>query len=281
MAEEDKLPTTASDGLPARPTGLWVRDKNFYVNRYLSIFTRGVGKKWKGNLAYVDLFAGYGRNIIRQVNKEVEGSPFLALAHGFRKYVFVDLPDVLRVLEKRILNHPKRRLVDLIPGDCNVVLDKVLAAVPSRYLTLAFIDPPGIQIRFDSIRRLVHDRKVDLLMTIQFGMAIRMNLRQYLRADRAALDDFMGTTKWRDDYRQAASISQIGRHVLDRYMNQLSRLGYRTVRDREIEVHSDQRKLFLYVIVLASRHPLGAKFWRKITTVSPSGQRRLDLKFEE
>ncbi len=280
MIVDDKAPT-ASDGLPARSTGLWVHDKNFYVDRYLSIFTRGVGKKWKGKLAYVDLFSGYGRNVIRQNQEEVDGSPLLALKNEFAKYVFVDLPEVLTVLDQRLRQHAKRARMELVAGDCNKVIDKVLAALPANHLTLAFIDPPGVQIRFDTISRLVRNRKVDLLMTIQFGMAIRMNLPQYARAEQAALTDFLGTDKWREDYREGGSISQIGRRILERYMQQLRGLGYKTVRDREIEVYSDQRNLFLYVIVLASRHPLGADYWRKTTALSPSGQRRLPLQFEE
>lgn len=281
MPEEDKS-TRASDGLAARLTGPWVYDKNHYVDRYFDIFTRRVGRKWRGNLAYVDLFAGYGRNLVRETNQEVDGSPLLALKHAFAKYVFVDLPDVLRVLDRRLAKHTKRDLVELVPGNCNAVVDKVLAAVPRNYLTLAFIDPTGTQIRFETIRRLVHNRKVDLLMTIQFGMAIRMNLPQYARAERAALTEFLGTSKWREDYSEPGSISQIGRRVLDRYVSQLGSLGYSTVRDREIEVRSDQKNLFLYVIVLASRHPLGAKYWRAATALSRSGQRRLSgLVFEE
>ena len=271
---------TGSDGLPVRETGRWVYDKNYYIERYFDIFSRGVGKKWKGKLAYVDLFAGVGRNFVRENKDEVDGSPLLALKHGFAKYVFVDKPHIMKVLEKRISGHPKRSMITTLAGDCNDVISDVLAVVPSNHLTLAFIDPTGIHIKFEAIRRLVVDRKVDLLMTIQFGMAIRMNLRQYLKADRAALDSFMGTKNWRDDYREGESISQIGRRVLERYRNQLTTLKYTTVRDREIEVRSDARNLFLYVIVLASRHALGAEYWRKVTAVAPSGQRRLNLQFE-
>lgn len=280
MAQQNEL-VLASDGLPARATGPWVKDKNFYADRYLSIFSRGVSKKWKGKLAYVDLFAGTGRNIIRSTGEEVDGSPFLALKHALARYVFVDLPDVLHVLKARLAKHAKRDQVLLVPGDCNAVINKVLNSIEPNYLTLAFIDPTGIHICFETLRRLVRNRKVDLLMTIQFGMGIRMNLRQYSRAESNALSHFMGNAKWRQDYRGGGSISQLGRRILDRYLSQLRELGYGTVRDREIYVHSDQRNLLLYLIVLASRHPLGGAFWRKVTGITPSGQRRLDLRFEE
>ena len=80
--------TLASDHLPARPTGQWVQGKNYYLCRYLDIMTHGVVKKWEAKLAYVDLFAGPGRSIIRDTGEEVEGSPVVSLKYEFAKYIF-------------------------------------------------------------------------------------------------------------------------------------------------------------------------------------------------
>lgn len=276
MTDDGEL-QRASDGHLARPTGPWVHDKNHYVERYISIFSRGMAKKWRDKLAYIDLFAGPGRNVVRETAQEVDGSPLLALKYPFTKYVFVDQPHVIQHLKARLQHHPKKPEIRFLGGDSNEVIGKVLDAVPANFLTLAFVDPPGIQIYFETLKRLVHNRKVDLLMTIQFGMGIRMNLRQYSKTERDALTAFLGTTRWREDYEAGGAISQTGRRILDRYLSQLRALGYRTVRDRDIFVHSDQKKLLLYLIVLASRHERGEEFWRKATEISPSGQRLLNL----
>jgi three-Cys-motif partner protein len=268
-------PTTATDGLPARLTGPWVHEKKFYLERYLSIFTKGVGPKWKGKLSYIDLFSGPGRSVIRNTRDEVEGSPLLALNCEFARYVFVDMPDVLATLRARLQGHPKSEKVSLIEGDCNEVIDAVRSASPPDHLTLAFVDPTGLQIHFRTIQHLVQDRKVDLLMTIQFGMGIRMNLKQYSQSDGDALTSFLGNSNWREDVEMGASPSQIGQRILERYMGQLRGLDYETVQNREIAVRSDQNNLLLYFIVLASRHPRGQDFWRKITQIQPSGQRLL------
>jgi three-Cys-motif partner protein len=132
------------------------------------------------------------------------------------------------------------------------------------------------QIGFRTIQSLVQDRKVDLLMTIQFGMGIRMNLRQYSQSESNALTSFMGNDSWRTDVEEGGSPSLIGHRILSRYMEQLRQLGYETVQNREIAVRSDQNNLLLYFIVLASRHPRGQAFWRKITQIGPSGQRHLN-----
>ena len=272
---------TASDGLPARYTGAWVHDKKYYLNRYLDIVSRGVSRKWDGKLSYVDLFSGPGRSIIRGSKEEIEGSPLISLTHNFARYVFVDVPEVINTLKRRLSLHPKLSLCSFVEGDCNAVIQTVLSKLPSDHLTLAFIDPTGLQIKFKTIQQLVHNRKVDLLMTIQFGMGIRMNLPQYLQTEGLALTEFLGNPEWREDANRGGSVSQLALRILNRYMKQLEALDYVTVRDRQIPIRSDQSNLLLYFMVLASRHPRGEDFWRKITEVSSSGQRGLYPEAEE
>ncbi len=270
-------PMIARDGLPARQTGPWVHDKEYYLGRYLEIFTKGVRRKWQGKLSYIDLFSGPGRSVIRNTGEEVEGSPFVALNCDFARYVFVDVPEVLSTLGARLRSHPKFAQISLIEGDCNAVIDEVRAASPSDHLTLAFIDPTGLQIHFSTVERLVHNRKMDLLMTIQLGMGIRMNLRSYSQGERAALTAYLGNDEWRKDVEAGGSPSQAARRIQERYLQQLKKLGYGTVQYREIDIRSDQHNLLLYFMVLASRHPLGEQFWRKATQIQRSGQRFLNL----
>src|SRR6266403_1373888 len=209
--------TIASDGLPARPTGQWVHGKKYYFSRYLDIMTQGVGPKWEGNLSYVDLFAGPGRSVVRGTGEEVEGSPVLSLRYKFARYVFVDLPEVLTTLKSRLKDHPKLSQISFVEGDCNSVIDEVKRKLPPDHLTLAFIDPTGLQIQFRTIRHLVQNRKMDLLMTIQFGMGIRMNLPQYIKTEGTRLTAFLGNARWRED----VSSGGLARAVLSRYRHEL------------------------------------------------------------
>jgi len=266
----------ASDGIPARETGSWVHEKKYYLERYLTISTRGVGRKWNGKLAYLDLFSGPGRSIIRGSGEEVDGSPLIALKCAFASYVFVDSPDVLDALRQRLKGHPRLSDVAFIPGDCNSVIDKVKAALPADHLTFAFVDPTGLHIRFSTIQNLISKRRVDLLMTIQSGMGILMNLHQYSRSDGETLTSFLGSDAWRDDINVGGTPSAIGHRILNRYLNQLRKLGYETVDGHGVPVRTDQN-LLLYFIVLASRHPRAHDFWIKTIKIGPTGQRSLDL----
>jgi three-Cys-motif partner protein len=277
---QPERPAIAMDRLPARLTGQWVHGKKYYFCRYLDIMTRAVANKWQGKLSYIDLFSGPGRSVIRDTREEVEGSPILSLNYGFASYVFVDIPEVLDSLKKRLAGHPKFPRISFVEGDCNAVIDSVRAKSPADHLTLAFIDPTGLQIQFRTIRRLVQNRKMDLLMTIQFGMGIKMNLHQYIRTEGRMLTAFLGNAGWRQDIEAGGSASQAGRHILNRYMSELKAIGYRTVQNREINIRNDQN-LLLYFIVLASRHSLGAKFWREATQIEWTGQRLLHLPADE
>ena len=280
MTQPELLLKLASDELPARATGQWVLEKNYYLCRYLDIMTHGVVRKWNAKLAYIDLFAGPGRSIIRGTEEEVEGSPVLALRYDFAKYVFVDKTEVLSSLKKRLKAHPKFSQIVFVEGDCNDVIDDVRSAAPADHLALAFIDPTGLQIRFRTVRRLVQSRKIDLLMTLQFGMGIKRNLHQYIKAEHATLTAYLGNAEWRDDANAGGSASQVVRRITNRYMHQLRALEYHTFRDHEIEIRNDQN-VFLYFMAFASRHPLGGKFWREAIKIEFSGQRQMNYQLLE
>jgi three-Cys-motif partner protein len=268
-------PILASDGLPARLTGHWVHEKKYYLSRYLDIMTHGVGKKWGAKLAYIDLFAGPGRSVIRGTGEEVEGSPVLALKYDFARYVFVDKPEVLSSLKTRLNSHDKSSQIVFVEGDCNEVIAKVVLASPADHLGLAFIDPTGLQMQFRTVQRLVHGRKIDLLMTLQFGMGIKRNLHQYIRAESGTLTGFLGNANWREDASAGGSASQVVRRITTRYMRQLRDMGYHTFRDREIEIRNDQN-VFLYFMAFASRHLLGGRFWREAIRIEWTGQRQMN-----
>ena len=268
-------PVLASDGLPARVTGQWVHAKKYYLSRYLDIMTHGVGRKWGAKLAYIDLFAGPGCSVIRGTREEVEGSPVLSLRYDFARYVFVDKPEVLSSLKKRLNGHSKFSQIVFVEGDCNEVIADVVLASPTDHLGLAFIDPTGLQMRFRTVRRLVQGRKIDLLMTLQFGMGIKRNLNQYVRTEGAMLTAFLGNADWREDANAGGSASQVVKRITNRYMRQLREMEYHTFRDKEIEIRNDQN-VFLYFMAFASRHPLGGKFWREAIKIEWTGQRQMN-----
>jgi len=234
----------------------------------MDIFTRGMKAKWQNRLSYIDLFAGPGRCLIRDTNSEVDGSPLIALSHEFSKYILVEEnPENLRALRQRCGKSPKHRSIQIIEGDCNAVIDKV---VPDG-LSLTFIDPTGIDIHFDTIRKLAFGRAVDLLMTVQFGMDMKRNFEQFKKqGSHSKLWKFLGgNVDW--------SVVRDANAALELFKERIKGLGYKTAEFREIVVRNVQRNVPMYFLFFASKNPKGLEFWNKITARDETGQYQLEF----
>lgn len=250
------------DGLSIRPSGPWIDRKHFFLRRYADIFTRGMKRKWA--LTYIDLFAGSGRCLVTGRSNEEEGSPLIALNYEFDKYIFVEESgDDFAALKKRCAKSPKLSRIEFIHGDCNAVANKVVPAG----LSLAFVDPTGIDIHFDTVRILTQSRKVDLLMNIQFGMDIKRNFQLYLQKKNGSpLDLFLGgNVDWK--------CIETPTDVIELYKNRIQQLGYRTV-EYHIVVRNTKH-VPMYFLFFASKNPRGLDFWKKITKKDESGQYHL------
>lgn len=160
-----------SDGLVIRDSGSYAKEKLHYLEDYLGVFSRGMKNRWQGKLYYVDLFAGPGSCRIRETNEECDGSPLIALKFDFAKYFFFEVDTECRVaLEARIDARfaEKRSRISITPGDCNQQIGTV--DPPPYSLGLAFVDPTGLSpIRFETIRKLATDRKIDLIINFHEG----------------------------------------------------------------------------------------------------------------
>ncbi len=261
------MPASNVDGLAVRPSGPWIERKYFYLNRYADIFTRGMGKKWsRGGLTYIDLFAGPGRCLIESSGQERDGSPLIALNYEFSKYIFVESDrDNLATLRERCRKSPKFPKIEFIEGDCNAVVRKI----NPTGLSLAFIDPTGIDIHFNTLDALTRNRQLDLLLNVQFNMDIARNFERYLRSEEATkLDLFLGGDFDRKQIR-------VPRDAFILYKQRLKeKLGYSTVEFKDVVVRN-AKNVPMYFLVFASKHPRGLDFWKKITTRDETGQREL------
>jgi three-Cys-motif partner protein len=277
MAEQEIL---GMAGLAIRDSGSWAEDKLYYLGRYLKIFSVGMKNKWPGRLFYVDLFAGPGRCRIRENEKEIDGSPLVALlGFDFAEYFFFEADrSCFDALQARVNKRAPQKSsnVKMIYGDCNEAIQEM--DVPPGGLGLAFIDPTGIsQIAFETVRRLTTGRQIDLIINFPEGMGIRMNLFQYTDTEKNALNRFMGSARWQDRYRQApTSFNEICTAIAQEYLDNLKSLGYLAVNSDWIPVKTNQNTL-LYYLLFASKNPRGNDFWRKIKKIGPHGQRTLSF----
>lgn len=268
------------DGYDVRCVGEWARDKYYYLHRYIDVFATAMYKKWCGNIYYVDLFAGCGICRVRDTGKEIYGSALISLNIGrpFKRYFFIDKnPKAINALRLRIRNSPLRNIVELIEGDCNEKIEQILREIPKGCLCLAVIDPTGLQIKFETLRKLTANRRVDLFIVFPEGMAIKRNLKKFIRQEHSILDDFMPNREWRNEYQKIDSdLHKRERKFIQLYKEGLMQIGYTEFKSgEEISVRSTSRRLRLYYILFASKHPLGLTFWAKISEKEPNGQQKL------
>lgn len=266
-----------SDGLPSRCVGPWSRDKFFYLKRYCDIFNSGMKNMWP-NRVFVDLFSGPGRCRVRPQGDFEDGSPLIALSHPFTHYFFIDIsPCCTDALQQRISNTSSTAVEKsrIIPGDANVCIDGLMSSIESigpKTLGFAFVDPPGIELHFETLRKLSQNTRMDLLINFPLGMNIKRQLWHQRQKDpntESEFDRYFGTPDWRS---LCDANNNIGSRLLTLYENQLRNLGYAYV-GNEHAVKNRGRSL--YMLVFASKNQRGEEFWKKVTQVAPSGQRKL------
>lgn len=274
MPSNDQPNPIAADGLPARASGDWIRRKHHYLDRYCGITASGMKNRF-GERVFVDVMAGPGVCKVKTTGEEFPGSPLIAMKHDFTKFVFVESdPELAAALQKRIDTHPKARLATVISGDWTQAAAEGRLKF-ERGLVVAFVDPTGIaQIPWKAMERLLRDNpKIDLLATLQYAMGITLNVYQYIEAgpeQTTALDVFLGERDWRNWPRERTD-ADFAALVLNRWVEKLGALGFQG--SRQITVEANRTPL--YRLALFSRHPKADEFWRKIITVSESGQREL------
>jgi three-Cys-motif partner protein len=277
----------ASDGLPAREGRIWTREKLTYLEKYASALMKAMGpkraeKKWD-RLVYVDLLAGPGRDIDPASGELFHGSPLIALAvkPQFDHLFLADNDsENIEALKARISPTDQAR-VTITLGDCNEVVDQVVRLISSRTLALAFIDPQGFEVKFDTLAKLAK-RRVDLLYLFPSGIGVRRNLKNFMGQSESPMDDFWGGRDWRDlpAAKQAAgnvanaTREKIVRSFVSAFKEKLGNAGFK-FQDEAVPLFTNTKNAQMYHLLYFSHDSAGLKIWQGIKRIAPGGQRIL------
>jgi three-Cys-motif partner protein len=266
-------PELSEDGLVVPEVGTWAEDKHRLVSLYSSLFSSGMKDKWDSRV-YLELYAGAGYSRIRGSGKLIAGSPLRALLvkDPFDKYVFCeDALDRLAALKARVGRHAPTAAVAYVEGKCDLHLDEILAAVPrgsrgETVLTLCFVDPFDIGIKFETMRALANNRYVDFLVTLALGMDANRNYEHYVKEDASKIDDFLGSNTWRERWAAAQwDAVKFTRFLADEFTKSMATLQYLPPPFYTMkEVRSHERNLRLYRLALFSRHERAYRFWDQV-----------------
>lgn len=278
MSGSSEYRPSKQDGLPARVSGAWAREKLEYLGKYMSIFNGGMKNKW-GERIYLDLMAGPGRCVESDTGDEFDGSPLLAVTQKvpFSEVVLVEgEPDLADALRHRVEGR-----ATVIDGDCNAraVINQLRDRLGYGRLGLAFADNLGQNVTLATLRELSAERKVDLCITFQIG-DLKRNLRNALSGDDADRWTAFFGEGWRptaeNAERQNLTAEETANHLLDFYGRQLGAIGYRHIRHSR-RAMKNSRNVGLYRLVLAGKHERAVQFFDEISRIEPGGQRGLSF----
>lgn len=264
----------ASDGQLARRIDEWSREKHHYIERYIDIFRRSMKGKWE--LVYADLFSGPGICVDSASGLETPGSPLLALRYREFSRLFINDADrrVTEALSARTVAEPSSR-VRISTAKADDAIDQARRflypiGASGGILGLGVIDPFGLNIAFDSIRKLTSGVRMDLIIVFMSEYIRRFGKTPEFERQ---LDSLYGVPDWRPIVAEHDGRKVTYRKILDLYEAQLGSIGY-VHTDDSIAIRNSVGRV-IYHIIFASRHPLGKDFFEKISTKDDEGQKRM------
>jgi len=268
-----KLPSPKDDGLFIPTVGEWSHDKHYFLMRYIDAFTTSMKDKGWHGLHYIDLFAGAGIERLETSQKLEWGSPMIAAQspHPF---------DGLHLCEKKDLAYTalnarvsaKRPDLQIVHGNANQQIHEIIKEIPQGSLSLAFLDPYGLHLDFETLR-VLSEVRADLIIFFPDHLDVLRNWENnYIDNPDSNLDHCLGPgADWRSQLNEtpAENRAECLRKLYIRQLNSL--LGYTEFDYERISFKGHP----LYILIFCSRHRIAAKLWRGISIKKPDGQRIL------
>ncbi len=270
-----ELPAPENDGLIIPPVGKWSKDKHYFLLRYLDAFTTAMRKKKWDSLHYIDLFAGAGIEQLKDSGELTWGSPLIAAQvpiqfHGLH---YCELNDSkASALKNRLMKLNPKAKWDVLVGDANEKVQTIIPQIPNRALSIAFLDPFGLHLHFETLTKLAK-RRVDLIIFFPDHLDALRNWQIYKNQPNSNLDLVLGSNvDWQSAIDQSSS-QNYAETIRNIYVKQIKSLGYTEIEYERIYANGHP----LYLLIFCSKNKAGAKIWRRISNKKPDGQRTLDF----
>jgi len=256
-------------GLLARQIKPHSREKAYDTFRYANTVSVAMSGKWK--IWWLELFAGPGALHDAENDEFLPGSPVEALSvkMPFAGYSFGDInPACIASLRARVGDRPG---VHIRCGDANDAdhIKELISPIPDDALLIAYLDPEGLELKFETIRVLARHKRIDFLLNLPV-LAVDRELSRDPNSPKVAA--MLEHDKPGDLLR-----AEVPAHVAIRehVKTKLVDLGFRPPIGTQIR--SLGRKVPQYDLLLVSRNPAAEMLYRKATAKRSSGQRSLEL----
>lgn len=255
------------DNLPAMEVGRWVTEtKHKILGRYVHI-SHAARKKYI-NSAYIDLFAGPGRVMVKGLNHFADGGPIaawkIAKANDgcFTHFLVADAsPDYLAALKLRLEKFGAPG--SYFPGVAHDTIDEILKVIPSSGLHLALLDPFNAgHLHFSIIKKLATLKRVDIAVHLSTG-DIQRNISKGLKDGFSTLDNF--APGWQQHVNKYTSKQEMRKQFIDYWKELVCSTGMK-VCDTMYPVKNSKESR-MYHLCLLSYHPLANNFWTKACNI--------------
>ncbi|MBI2856973.1 MAG: three-Cys-motif partner protein TcmP [Chloroflexi bacterium] len=229
-----------------RPVGDWTLDKLKILSQYLPGYLGATTKALER--IYIDAFAGPGQAFLRDSEKLVPGSPLIALearalnGTRFDRLFFIE-KDYTACEELRaiLLERDSDHRATVINGDSNAELPRLLKTLSRKSPIFVFVDPVGIDPRWETVTALAGWR-TELLINFPLGMAMKRNYS----SDK--IGAYFGTQEAYRIWEHGGSGRT--RALLDLYKSRLGGLGYpfAVSDDRLVKTEGNQALYYLMFV---------------------------------
>ncbi len=207
--------------------GDWTIEKLERIQKYLRAYTTLMSTKPYFRIAYIDAFAGTGYQTLKNDEEPSElllpelaeqdtrvfldGSARQALQvqPEFNSYIFIE-KDATRFFELQKLKEDFPDLgskIFLVNAEANNwIVDRCRNYNWSKNRAVMFLDPFGMQVRWDSVKAIAETEAIDLWYLFPLGVAVNRLLKKdgnISTAIRQRLDDIFGTSDWYDVFYHA------------------------------------------------------------------------------
>jgi three-Cys-motif partner protein len=176
-------------------------------------------------------------------------------------------------LSKRLARFEQPQTPQLLLGDANERVAEIVKTIPSRSLSLAFLDPYGLHLWFDTLKRL-SERRTDLIIFFPDRLdALRNWENVYAGKPDSNLNKVLGVDSWHEAL--MANPRDKWAEVLRKiYEEQIRRLGYQHIDYERICFEGGKP---LYLLIFCCEDKIGGDIWRRIAAKKPSGQSTFDF----
>lgn len=278
--------------------GPWAHEKLRCLRKYLIAYTTILQKQNFKGCFYIDAFAGGGRAQVRrtttdraietnsilpgldlgdqpEVHEYIDGSPRVALSTKppFTRYVFIEQdPKRAQHLENLRAEFTDRKISIYAESAQHVIGNIILGSNLDwrKYRGVIFLDPFGLQVNWDLIKRIAEAQALEVFINFPVGMAIQRKLprdpKKLSEKDVQMLNEYFGSNEWfdvvysrSDDLVPDAYVMKnrdAGRALADWYQERLTALFGYGARPRLVKNPGGSH---LYYLLFASPNRTGAK----------------------